>query len=77
LGVNQRQHGCGLDALLDYVSRRAPLLFLLQKLIQASGLTIAEGEAACLVLEGNPERLASVAFSALEGLMAETKELLC
>ena len=29
--------------------------------------------AAGLVVEGNPERLASVAFSALEGLVAETK----
>jgi AraC family transcriptional regulator len=39
----------------------------------AGPLTIAEGQAAGLVVEGNPERLAWVEFSAREGLVAETK----
>ncbi len=35
--------------------------------------SIAEGQAAGLVVEGNPERLDSVEFSEREGFVAETK----
>jgi hypothetical protein len=38
-----------------------------------SAVTIAEGQAAGLVVEGNPERLAWVEFCVREGLVGETK----